>query len=75
MFYLRFLTFFKVYFTISILLYRDVQKKMAEAGVSSITDFDWISQMRYLYVDLALLIYYSIDIVVLLLLILTGFLQ
>ena len=25
---------------------RDVQKKMAEAGVSSVTDFDWISQMR-----------------------------
>lgn len=26
---------------------RDVQKKMAEAGVSRVTDFDWISQMRY----------------------------
>eukprot|EP01041_Mallomonas_annulata_P000971 gene971-1882_t len=26
---------------------RDVQKKMAEAGVSTISDFDWISQMRY----------------------------
>ena len=26
---------------------RDVQKKMAEAGVSKVTDFDWISQMRY----------------------------
>jgi dynein heavy chain, axonemal len=26
---------------------RDVQKKMAEAGVSSISDFDWIAQMRY----------------------------
>lgn len=26
---------------------RDVQKKMAEAGVAKITDFDWISQMRY----------------------------
>jgi dynein heavy chain len=25
---------------------RDVQKKMAESGVSSVTDFDWISQMR-----------------------------
>ena len=26
---------------------RDVQKKMAEAGVARVTDFDWISQMRY----------------------------
>jgi dynein heavy chain, axonemal len=26
---------------------RDVQKKLAEAGVSLVTDFDWISQMRY----------------------------
>jgi dynein heavy chain len=26
---------------------RDVQKKMAESGVSKVTDFDWISQMRY----------------------------
>ena len=26
---------------------RDVQKKMAEAGVAKVTDFDWISQMRY----------------------------
>ena len=26
---------------------RDVQKKMAESGVASVTDFDWISQMRY----------------------------
>lgn len=26
---------------------RDVQKKMAEAGVSSVNDFDWIAQMRY----------------------------
>ena len=26
---------------------RDVQRKMAEAGVSDVTDFDWISQMRY----------------------------
>ena len=26
---------------------RDVQKKMAEAGVSSVHDFDWIAQMRY----------------------------
>jgi dynein heavy chain, axonemal len=26
---------------------RDVQKKLADAGVCSVTDFDWISQMRY----------------------------
>lgn len=26
---------------------RDVQKKLAESGVSKTTDFDWISQMRY----------------------------
>ena len=26
---------------------RDQQKKMAEGGISSVTDFDWISQMRY----------------------------
>jgi dynein heavy chain, axonemal len=26
---------------------RDVLQKMAESGVSNITDFDWISQMRY----------------------------
>jgi dynein heavy chain len=26
---------------------RDVQKKMADAGVSKVTDFDWMSQMRY----------------------------
>jgi dynein heavy chain len=26
---------------------RDVQRKMAEAGVARTTDFDWISQMRY----------------------------
>jgi dynein heavy chain len=26
---------------------RDVQKKIAEAGVAKVTDFDWISQMRY----------------------------
>lgn len=26
---------------------RDVQKKMVEDGVSSVTDFAWISQMRY----------------------------
>ena len=26
---------------------RDVQKKMAEAGVATVNDFDWISQMRY----------------------------
>ena len=26
---------------------RDVQKKMAESGVAHVTDFDWISQMRY----------------------------
>ena len=26
---------------------RDVQLKMANAGVSAVTDFDWISQMRY----------------------------
>eukprot|EP01033_Poteriospumella_lacustris_P000280 gene286-182_t len=26
---------------------RDVQRKMAEAGVAKVTDFDWISQMRY----------------------------
>ena len=25
---------------------RDVQKKIAEAGVTYVTDFDWISQMR-----------------------------
>lgn len=28
---------------------RDVQKKMAEAGVAKVTDFDWISQMRYFW--------------------------
>ena len=28
---------------------RDQQKKMAEGGVSSVTDFDWISQMRYFW--------------------------
>lgn len=26
---------------------RDVQNKMAESGVAKVTDFDWISQMRY----------------------------
>ena len=26
---------------------RDVQKKLADAGVCNVTDFDWISQMRY----------------------------
>jgi dynein heavy chain len=26
---------------------RDVQKKMADAGVAKTTDFDWMSQMRY----------------------------
>lgn len=26
---------------------RDVQKKMAEAGVAKVSDFDWIAQMRY----------------------------
>ena len=30
---------------------RDVQKKMAEAGVAATTDFDWISQMRYYWHD------------------------
>ena len=34
---------------------RDVQKKLADAGVSTVTDFDWISQMRcvlYGFIDL-----------------------
>ena len=30
---------------------RDVMGKMAEAGVSSKADFDWISQMRYLLME------------------------
>lgn len=29
---------------------RDVQYKMAQAGVAKVTDFDWISQMRYYWV-------------------------
>lgn len=30
---------------------RDVQKKLADAGVCNVTDFDWISQMRYYWED------------------------
>ena len=30
---------------------RDVQKKMADAGVSSVHDFDWMAQMRYYWID------------------------
>ena len=30
---------------------RDVQKKMAESGVSRVSDFDWSSQMRYYWHD------------------------
>ena len=30
---------------------RDVQHKMSESGVATVTDFDWISQMRYYWAD------------------------
>ena len=30
---------------------RDVQKNMADMGVSKVTDFDWMSQMRYYWQD------------------------
>ena len=30
---------------------RDVTKKMWQAGVASINDFDWISQLRYYWID------------------------
>ena len=30
---------------------RDVQKSMAEAGVSSVLDFDWMAQMRYYWTE------------------------
>jgi len=30
---------------------RDVQKRMADAGVSKVTDFDWMAQMRYYWQD------------------------